>query len=98
MSLNRHLQGEPIFFEVPLIEALIIVVDANYASLGITGGTIFEWSLNGANKKIIMNVGSVTPDPTSGPGTLPLLGAGSAFGFSRRLRSRLHSRKASLQG
>jgi len=36
------------------------------------------------------------PTPSAVPGPLPLFGAASAFGFSRRLRSRLRSHSGAV--
>jgi hypothetical protein len=38
---------------------------------------------------IIINVNDPNPPTTAVPGTLPVLGAGAAFGYSRRLRRRI---------
>jgi hypothetical protein len=58
------------------------------ASLGFTTtGLIGTWSLTGTSETINVFLG----DPVSAavPGPLPLLGAGFAFGWSRRLRKRI---------
>jgi hypothetical protein len=39
--------------------------------------------------KIIINVNDPNPPTTAVPGPLPVLGAGAAFGYSRRLRRRI---------
>lgn len=81
------------------INATTTQLNATFANTGLTSPSNFEWTLNGTTEKIFLNVGSApAPGPSSVPGPLPLLGAGAAFGFSRRLRSRLSHRKASLQG
>jgi hypothetical protein len=57
------------------------------AGLGFTTtGPIGTWTLNGTSETINVVVGP----PTSVPGPLPLLGAGAAFGCSRRLRRRVN--------
>ena len=56
-------------------------------SLGFTTtGLIGTWSLSGTSETIQMFVGN--PPAAAVPGPLPLLGAGAAFGWSRRLRKR----------
>ena len=81
------------------INATTTQSNANFADTGLTSPSNFEWTLNGTSEKIFLNVVSApAPGPSSVPGPLPLLGAGAAFGFSRRLRSRLSHRKASSQG
>jgi hypothetical protein len=56
------------------------------ADLGLTStsGTIGTWTLVGTGDTVNVNVV---------PGPLPLLGAGAAFGFSRRLRQRIQRNK-----
>ncbi len=81
------------------INATTTQLNATFANTGLTSPSNFEWTLNGTTEKIFLNVVSApAPGPSSVPGPLPLLGAGAAFGFSRRLRSRLSHRKASSQG
>jgi hypothetical protein len=41
--------------------------------------------------------GILPPQPNSVPGPLPLFGAAAAFGYSRKLRTRIHSTKSSAQ-
>ncbi len=71
------------------------------AQLGLssTSGLLATWTLqpaNGgdpytANDTIQVFAGAPpTPPAAAAPGPLPLFGAAAAFGFSRRLRSRLH--------
>ncbi|MFM1798732.1 MAG: hypothetical protein RLZZ117_1010, partial [Cyanobacteriota bacterium] len=56
------------------------------ADLGLTptSGTVGTWTLEGTGDTVNVNVV---------PGPLPLLGAGAAFGFSRRLRQRIQRNK-----
>jgi hypothetical protein len=58
------------------------------AALGFTttSGLIGTWTLNGSSEKIQVILGS--PPPAAVPSPLPLLGAGAAFGWARRLRKR----------
>jgi len=57
------------------------------ASMGftITTGLIGTWTLNGTSETIQVVLGQPS---AAVPGPLPLLGAGAAFGWSRRLRKR----------
>ena len=58
------------------------------AGLGFTTtGLIGTWSLTGTSETI--NVYLVNPATAAVPGPLPLLGAGAAFGWSRRMRKRI---------
>jgi len=60
------------------------------ASLGFTTtGLIGTWTLNGTSETIQVILGAPTPPGAAVPGPLPLLGAGAAFGWSRRLRKRI---------
>jgi hypothetical protein len=61
--------------------------DTTLAALGFTTtGLIGTWALNGTSETIQVIIGA--PPSTSVPGPLPLLGAGAAFGWARRLRKR----------
>lgn len=51
------------------------------------------WTVNGTGDTIRFQV---TTNPVPGP--LPVLGAGAAFGFSRRLRRRIQRSQAAPQG
>ena len=58
------------------------------AGLGFTTtGLIGTWSLTGTSETIQVFLGN--PPSAAVPGPLPLLGAGAAFGWSRRLRKRI---------
>jgi len=57
------------------------------AGLGFTTtGLIGTWTLNGTSETIDVVIGAPS---AAVPGPLPLLGAGAAFGWSRRLRKRI---------
>ena len=57
------------------------------AGLGFTAtGLIGTWTLDGTSESIQVILGAPA---ASVPGPLPLLGAGAAFGWSRRLRKRI---------
>ena len=57
------------------------------AKLGFTTtGLIGTWTLNGTSESIQVILGAPT---AATPAPLPLLGAGAAFGWSRRLRKRI---------
>jgi hypothetical protein len=59
------------------------------AGIGFTTtGLIGTWTLNGTSESIQVILGAPT---AATPGPLPLLGAGAAFGWSRRLRKRIAS-------
>jgi len=60
------------------------------AGIGFTTtGLIGTWTLNGTSESIQVILGAPTPPAATVPGPLPLLGAGAAFGWSRRLRNRI---------
>jgi hypothetical protein len=75
------------------VSATPIVSSATYngttlAGLGFTTtGLIGTWSLDGTSETINVFLGN--PVSAAVPGPLPLLGAGAAFGWSRRLRKRI---------
>jgi hypothetical protein len=54
-----------------------------------TTGLIGTWTLDGTSETINLILGAPTPPGATVPGPLPLLGAGAAFGWSRRLRKRI---------
>ncbi|MEB3360916.1 MAG: hypothetical protein VKI42_02195 [Synechococcaceae cyanobacterium] len=54
------------------------------SSIGLAPGLVGVWHLTGTSEKIVVFAGPV-------PGPLPVLGAASALGLSRRLRKRIHS-------
>lgn len=51
-------------------------------------GLVGTWTINGTSESINLFIG---PPPAEVPGPLPLLGAGAAFGWSRRMRRRIAS-------
>ena len=58
------------------------------ATLGFTTpGLIGTWTIDGTSETINVVIGA--PSAAAVPGPLPLLGAGAAFGWSRRLRKRI---------
>lgn len=58
----------------------------NLAAEGFTTpGLVGTWTINGTSESINLFIGP----PAEVPGPLPLLGAGAAFGWSRRLRRRI---------
>lgn len=66
----------------------------NYQTLSsigftISSGLLGSWTLNGTNETIYACLGADPCAPAAVPGPLPLLGAGAAFGWSRRLRKRI---------
>ena len=65
------------------------------ADLGLTpsSGTLGTWTLADTDDTIHVRVFDPNA-PTSVPGPLPVLRAGAAFGFSRRLRQRIQWSKA----
>jgi hypothetical protein len=67
---------------------------ADYGWLPTTG-SLGTWTLSGTGDTI--NVQVTTGPSVEVPGPLPVLGAGAVFGFSRRLRRRIHLHR-SAQG
>jgi len=61
-----------------------------------TPGLIGTWTIIGTSETINVLVGA-PPAPSAVPGPLPLLGAGAAFGYSRRLRRRVSLSRTSAQ-
>jgi len=60
--------------------------NTNLAAQGFTTpGLAATWTINGTSESINLIIGP----PAEVPGPLPLLGAGAAFGWSRRLRRRI---------
>ena len=66
-----------------------IFVGKTLADIGLTpsSGNLGTWTLTGSGDTISVNVV---------PGPLPVLGAGAAFGFSRKLRRRIQRSKAAV--
>jgi MYXO-CTERM domain-containing protein len=60
------------------------------ASEGFTAtGLVGTWTIDGTSESINICIGADPCVPAQVPGPLPLLGAGAAFGWSRRLRKRI---------
>ena len=73
----------------PIVSSATIS-NTTLAGLGFTTtGLIGTWTLNDGGDQIRVVLTEV-------PGPLPLLGAGAAFGFSRRLRRRISASQATL--
>jgi hypothetical protein len=92
-TFNRVSPG--FFIDPAYISGTLIVSSATYngqtlPTLGFTTtGLIGTWTLNGTSESIQVILGAPTPPAAAVPGLLPLLGAGAAFGWSRRLRKRI---------
>jgi len=90
-------QGSLLILDPTYVSNTPIVSSATFngttlANLGFTTtGLIGTWSLTGTNETIQVILGAPTPPAATVPGPLPLLGAGAAFGWSRRLRKRIAS-------
>jgi hypothetical protein len=71
-------------FGTPIISNAIFN-GTTLADIGLTptSGLLGTWTINGTSETINVKVGNPVPGP------LPVLGAGAAFGFSRRLRQRI---------
>ena len=80
---SGYISGDPIF-------SSSTIAGQTLASLGFTfsSGLLGSWTLNGTGDTIQAFLGPASP-PSAVPGPLPLLGAGAAFGWSRRLRHRI---------
>lgn len=78
--LDGYVVGTPFFSSVTFN-------GQSLSSIGLARGLVGIWNLTGTPEKII-----VLADPVPGP--LPLVGAASAYAFSRRLRRRIRSRQA----
>ena len=83
---NAYTLGQPFFSSATFN-------GTSLASEGFTAtGLVGTWTIDGTSESINVCIGSgpCASDPTSSvPGPLPLLGAGAAFGWSRRLRKRI---------
>ena len=82
---SGYISGDPIFSSSTFAGQTL-------ASLGFTisSGLLGSWTLNGTGDTIQAFLGPPSP-PSAVPCPLPLLGAGAAFGWSRRLRKRIAS-------
>jgi hypothetical protein len=76
-------------FGTPIISSAIFN-GTTLANIGLTptSGLLGTWTINGTSETINVKVGNPVPGP------LPVLGAGAAFGFSRRLRQRIQRSQA----
>jgi len=82
---SGYASGDPLSFEM-------IFNSTDLATLGATPGVYdWTWGTGTPNADFFrLCVGSPCPtSTTSVPGPLPLLGVGAAFGFSRKLRTRI---------
>lgn len=84
---NFYVLGTPIISEA-------IFNGRTLADFGLTpsSGLLGTWTLNGTTESI--NVRVYNPPV---PGPLPVLGAGAAFGFCRRLRRRINAYRSQAQ-
>ncbi len=82
---SGYISGDPII-------SSSTIAGQTLASLGFTfsSGLLGSWTLDGTGDTIQAFLGPASP-PSAVPGPLPLLGAGAAFGWSRRLRRRITS-------
>jgi MYXO-CTERM domain-containing protein len=77
---NSYVSGTPIVSSATFFGQTL-------ATLGITSfGSLGTWTIVSTGDTITVNA---TSAPADVPGPLPLLGAGAAFGWSRRLRKRI---------
>lgn len=78
-----YISGDPII-------SSSTIAGQTLASLGFasSSGLLGSWTLDGTGDTIQAFLGPASP-PSAVPGPLPLLGAGAAFGWSRRLRHRI---------
>ena len=96
-GITTQLNGENNFFAIDAgyTSGTPIVSSATYSNTTLAGlgftttGLIGTWTLNDGGDQIRVVLTEV-------PGPLPLLGAGAAFGFSRRLRRRISASQATL--
>lgn len=96
-GLNTLLNAQTFQFQIDptYVSSNPIVSSATFngrtlAGFGFTTtGLIGTWTINGTSESIQVIIGAPTPSGAAVPGPLPLLGAGAAFGWSRRLRRRI---------
>jgi MYXO-CTERM domain-containing protein len=85
---NNQLILDPAYISNAPIVSSATFNGTTLAGLGFTTtGLIGTWSLTGTSETIKVFIGN--PASAAVPGPLPLLGAGAAFGWSRRLRKRI---------
>ena len=100
-GITTFLNGQDEFFAISdaYVSNTPIVSSATFNSRTLekgfgftTTGLIGTWTLVGTSETIQVMIGSAPTGgtgATAAPGPLPLLGAGAAFGWSRRLRKRI---------
>ena len=92
ISTSLDLNNAVFAIETSYVSGAPIVSSATFfgqtlATLGITSfGSLGTWTIVSTGDTITVNA---TSAPADVPGPLPLLGAGAAFGWSRRLRKRI---------
>ena len=85
-SVNQFALDPAYLSNTPIISSATFN-STTLAGLGFTTtGLIGTWTLNGTSETIQVFLG---PPAAAVPGPLPLLGAGAAFAWSRRLRTRI---------
>jgi hypothetical protein len=86
-GVNNDFRLDPTYtFNTPIVSSATFN-GTTLADLGFTTtGLIGTWTFNGTSETIQVVIGA--PPPAAVPGPLPLLGAGAAFGWARRLRKR----------
>jgi len=92
-SISPHIRIDSTYVLSQPFFSSAIFNGKSLASEGFTAtGLVGTWTIDGTSESINVCIGSgpCTSNPTSSvPGPLPLLGAGAAFGWSRRLRRRI---------
>jgi MYXO-CTERM domain-containing protein len=90
---GSRFQIAPAYVSGSAISSSATFANKTLASLGLgsSSGLIGTWTLTSGGDKIYACVGSAACAPAPAPGPLPLLGAGAAFGWSRRMRKRIGS-------
>jgi hypothetical protein len=81
---SNYISGSPIV-------STSTIANKTLSSLGFTinSGLLGSWTLDGTGDTIQAFLGAPSPSGAAVPGPLPLLGAGAAFGWSRKLRKRI---------
>lgn len=88
---SGYTQGTPI-----TSTGLILGKSLSTLGLSSTSGLLGTWTI-GSDSIEVWAGAKPTASSAAAPGPLPLLGAGAAFGYSRRLRSRLRGGRPSLK-
>lgn len=88
---SSYVQGDP-------LTASGLITGKTLSTLGLssTSGLVASWTV-GSDSIELWAGAKPAASPAAAPGPLPLLGAGAAFGYSRRLRSRLRGGRPSLK-